>query len=49
MSVEVIGSMLVFLKGYKGVSLRIAQFEGRESLLSLEILEELAGLVARRL
>ena len=44
-----IGSMVVFLKGDKVVSLHTAQSEGQEPLLSLESLEELAELVASRL
>ena len=44
-----IGSILVFLKGDKVISLHTAQPEGQEPLLSLESLEELAKLVASRL
>ena len=44
-----IGSMLVFIKGNKFVSLHTAQPEGEGPLLSLEGLEDLADLVASRL
>ena len=44
-----IGSIVVFLKGDKVVSLHTAQSEGQEPLRSLESLEELAELVASRL
>ena len=44
-----IGSMLVFIKGDKLVSLHTAQPEGEGPLLSLEGLEDLADLVASRL
>ena len=44
-----IGSMPVFIKGDKLVSLHTAQSEGEAPLLSLEGLEDLADLVASRL
>ena len=44
-----IGSMLVFIRGDKLVSLHTAQPEGQRPLLSLESLKDLADLVASRL
>ena len=44
-----IGSILVFVKGDKFVSLHTSQPDDQEPLLSLESLEELAGLVLSRL